>query len=251
MSGLEVAGVLLGTFPLILSGLEHYRDVAKVAGFWWQIRKKYQKCRDDVRFHEIVYRRNLKELLLPIVLDTEDVNRLVADPGGERWTDPDLQGRLEHRLQESYSLYMGIISEMNERADDLRKELAFDKDAVQSKLPADTKKDKQPQSTKAPKSSSVKSSLDYQKFRMKFSLGESAREGLLNDLKECNDRLEKLLSTSDKMSSLSDSLKRSSALENALSKACKKSELLFRALHKAWQCSCQQYHYANLRLEHR
>jgi hypothetical protein len=64
MSGLEVAGVVLGAFQLIISGLEHWRDVAKVGGFWWRIRKEYTKCRSDVRFYDIVYKRNLKELLM-------------------------------------------------------------------------------------------------------------------------------------------------------------------------------------------
>ena len=40
-------------------------------------------------------------------------------------------------------------------------------------------------------------------------------------------------------------------LESAFKKVSKKSELLFKALQNAWQCSCQQYHFANLRLEHR
>ena len=81
------------------------------------------------------------------------------------------------------------------------------------------------------------------------------RNELLDQLKECNGRLEKLLSTSDKVSALQNAgpanTKQTSTLETALKKAWKKSDLLFKALQKAWQCSCQQYHFANLRLEHR
>ncbi|KAF2007647.1 hypothetical protein P154DRAFT_376872, partial [Amniculicola lignicola CBS 123094] len=253
MSGLEIAGVLLGTFPLIISGLEHYRDVAKVAGFWWATRKRYLKCRDDVRYHEIMYRRNLKELLMPIVNDSKEIELLISDPGGNGWKEKSLQGDLEVRLDESYPLYLNTITLMNETADDLRNELSFDKDTVQAKLSSGTDAKKQPTSRPS-KSASMKSTLDYQKFKIKFSLGESVRDEMLDQLKECNERLEKLLSTSDKVSSLSTiptNSKRSSSLESALRKAWKKSDLLFKALHEAWQCSCQQYHYANLRLEHR
>jgi hypothetical protein len=260
MSGLEVAGVLLGTFPLIISGLEHWRDVAKVGGFFWRVRKEYMKCRSDVQFHEIVYKRNLKELLLPILNDSDEVKRLVGDPGGRDWTNGTLQKQLEARLDESYGIYMGIIQEMNETAEELRKELSFDKVSVQSKLAApDPKKGNRSQSPRPPAKVSrmvaVKSKLDYESFRVKFSFNEPVRKELFGRLKECNERLEKLLSSSDKVSALQNAspivTKQTSALEAAFKKACRRSDLLFRAIQKAWQCPCQQYHFANLRLEHR
>lgn len=260
MSGLEIAGVLLGTFPLIISGLEHWRDVAKVGGFFWRVRKEYTKCRNDVHFHEILYKRNLKELLLPVMNDVGEVARLVADPGGKDWSSKALQERLEGRLQESCSLYIEIIREMNKTAEELRKELSLDKATVQSKLvPAEPKKQRRPSSPQPPskpsKFASAKSKWDYETFRLKFSFNEPVRDKLFDQLKECNRRLEKLLNTSDKVSALQNAAcantKQTSALETAFKKAWKKSDLLFKALQKAWQCSCQQYHFANLRLEHR
>ncbi|KAF2249995.1 hypothetical protein BU26DRAFT_404863, partial [Trematosphaeria pertusa] len=256
MSGLEIAGVLLGAFPLIISGLEHWRDVAKVGGFFWKVRKEYTKCRSDVQFHEILYKRNLKELLLPIVSDADEVGRLVRDPGGRGWKDKTLQDRLEARLQESYKVYMDIIAEMNETAGELTKELCFEKATVQDRMaPADPKKQRQPSPNKPSKAILSKSNLDYQMFRLKFSLGETVREELFGQLKECNERLEKLLSSSDKVSALQNAspstTKQMTALETAFKKACTKSDLLFKALQNAWNCSCQQYHFANLRLEHR
>ena len=260
MSGLEIVGILLGAFPLIISGLEHWRDVAKVGGFFWRVRKEYTKCRSDVQFHEILYKRNLKELLLPIVDDADEMARLVGDPGGKDWSSKALQERLEERLQESYGLYMEIIREMNETAEELRKELSLDKATVQNKLaPPEPKKQRRPSSPQPPskpsKLASAKSKWDYETFRLKFSFNEPVRNELLDQLKECNGRLEKLLSTSDKVSALQNaapaSTKQTSVLETAFKKAWKKSDLLFKALQKAWQCSCQRYHFANLRLEHR
>jgi hypothetical protein len=262
MSGLEVAGVVLGAFPLLISGLEHWRDVAKVGGFFWRVRKEYTKCQRDVQFHEIVYRRNLKELLLPIVSDADEVGKLVADPDGDGWGDEALQERLEERLQESYKLYKETITEMNEVAEELKKELCFDKASVQSKLaPPEPKKQSSgrpasPQPASKPsKLSAAKSKLDYEMFRTKFSLGERVRSELFDQLKECNERLEKLLSSSDRVSALQNAApghtKQTTALETAFKKAWKKSDLLFKALQGAWKCSCQQYHFANLRLEHR
>jgi hypothetical protein len=262
MSGLEVAGVVLGAFPLLLSGIEHWRDVAKLGGFFWQIRKEYIKCQRDVQFHEIMYKRNLRELLLPLIPDADEVAKLIADPGGQRWGDMALQGRLEGRLDESYQLYQNTITEMIEIAEELKKELCFDKENVQDKLlPPETKRrssgrSPSPQPSMRPSKLSVaKGRLEYEVFRTKFSIGERIRDELFGQLKECNERLEKLLSSSDRVSALQNAApghsKQTSVLESAFKRVSKKSDLLFKALQNAWQCSCQQYHFANLRLEHR
>lgn len=260
MSGLEIAGVLLGAFPLIISGLENWRDMAKVGGFFWRVRKEYTTCLREVQFYEILYKRNLKDLLLPIVDDAAEVTQLVDDPGGKGWSNKTLQERLEARLQESYELYMDLIHEMNELADELKKELAFDKATVQSKLaPPEPQKQRRPSSPqslgKPSRLVSIKTKWDYETFRLKFSFTEPARNELFERLKTCNERLEKLLSTSDKVSALENiasvNTKQTSALESAFRKVWKKSDHLFKAIHSAWQCSCQEHHFANLRLEHR
>ncbi|USP81802.1 hypothetical protein yc1106_09076 [Curvularia clavata] len=262
MSGLEVAGIVLGAFPLLISGIEHWRDVAKVGGFYWRIRKEYTKCQRDIQFHEIIYKNNLRELLLPLIQDANEVTKLIADPCGERWGDAALQQRLESRLNESYQSYQNTMTEMNEIAEELKKELCFDKKNIQDKLsPPETKKrsssrSPSPQPSSRPsKLSATKGRLDYEVFRIKFSLGEPIRDELFSQLKECNERLEKLLSSSDRVSALQDVTpgynKKTSELESVFKKVSKKSQVLFQALHDAWQCSCQHYHFANLRLEHR
>ena len=257
MSGLEVAGVLLGTFPLIIAAIEHWRNCAKVGGYLWKARKEFSRCEKDVSFNEIIYKRNLKELLIPIVGEAADVDALVGDPGGQGWRDQALHEKLVARLQESYKVYLEIVEEMNETAEEIRKELCFDQASVQQKLapPPDARKGCQPSPRRPPKTLISKSAVDYQIFRAKFCLGGKKREDLFAQLKECNQRLKKLLSTSDKMFALQNAppstTKQISALETAFKKAYQKSELLFRALQNSWNCTCQQYHFANLRLEHR
>ena len=134
MSGFEIPGVVCGAFPLIISGLEHWRDVAKVGGFYWRIRKEHSKCRSDILFHEILYKRNLEDLLLPLVNEPDDVTRLISNPGGERRKDKTMQDRLKQRLKESYELYMDVVLELEETAQNFKKELAIEDLNVQTKL---------------------------------------------------------------------------------------------------------------------
>lgn len=259
MSGIEIAGVLLGAFPLIISGLEHWRDVAKVRGFWRHVRKEHTACVREIQFHAILYKRNLKNLLLPTVGEPSEIDNLLNDPGGPGWQSKPLQERFAGRLLESCDLYMNLVSEMNEVAQELRKELCLDSTAVQNKLalPEARKQQRtpspQPQTEKHSRLAQARSKFEYEAFRLKFSLNEPIREGLLKRMKECNERLEKLLSTSDIVSAResADVLKTTGALEVTLRKAWRKSDHLFKAIQNAWQCSCEQYHFANLRLEHR
>ncbi|KAF2013042.1 hypothetical protein BU24DRAFT_425606 [Aaosphaeria arxii CBS 175.79] len=260
MSGLEVAGVVLGAFPLIISALEDWREVANVGGFFLRIRKEFKKCLRDVQYHEILYKRNLKALLSPLIHDEAETKRLIDDPGGQGWSDGNLQKQLQGQLQEAYEVYFAIVVEMNETAEELKEELAMGKSDVQAKLKSPEAKNPQRPSTqsksKAAKIASVKSKWDYESYRVKFSFNEPVRDRLFGKLAECNSRLEKLLSTSFKSPLLQsptppENRKDISTLEISLKKAFNKADWLFKALQKAWQCSCQQYHYANLRLEHR
>ncbi|KAF2705150.1 hypothetical protein K504DRAFT_440106 [Pleomassaria siparia CBS 279.74] len=262
MSGLEIAGLLLAAFPLLINGIEHWRDVAKVGGFFWRMRKEYKRCQQEIQFHGLMYKNSLRELLLPLVPDAGEVEKLIADPGGKGWHDMSLQERLQNRLHESYQLYRDTITEMNDIAEELKKELCFDKEDLQDRIvPPETKgpissPSPSPQpSARRSKRSVAKGRLDFELFRTKFSLGERTRNELFGQLKDRNERLEKLLSSSDKVSALQDAApeytKQTSVLESTFKKASKKSELLFKALQNAWQCSCQQFHFANLRLEHR
>jgi hypothetical protein len=134
MSGFEVAGIVLGAFPIALEALEKYREMAKVWGFWWEIRYPYQKCKCELKFHHLSLNRNLKQLLLPLVAEDEQIQRLLADPGGEEWQQQSIAKQLEDRLQESHDLYLEIIQQLRRTMDEIKKDLAIDKAGFQEKV---------------------------------------------------------------------------------------------------------------------
>ena len=205
MSGLEVAGVVLGAFPLLLSGIEHWRDVAKVGDLYWHIRKHHKKCQRDIEYHEFMYKRNLKELLIPVTENADEVARLVAEPGGQGWGDKALQERLKGRLNDSYELYLRIITEMNDVVEEFNREICFDKENVQGGLSLSEQKgqrrNRSPSLQAFSKASKIpvpKGNQKSEMFCMKFSLGERKRNELVDKLKECNERLEKLVRSGDR-----------------------------------------------------
>ncbi|KAH7082519.1 hypothetical protein BKA63DRAFT_549107, partial [Paraphoma chrysanthemicola] len=259
MSGLEIAGAVLAAFPLIISGLEHWEKVAKIQGFFWQFRKAYNRCRADMMYHETIYRGNLKELLLPIVSES-DMNALLKNGADARWTDNvALQGRLEERLHDSYKSYVETISRLTDTMAALQEELCVQNPVVQNAIthPNSVKAHihQQAPSQKASLSTRTKTNISYQIYRIKFSTREHERSSLFRQLQDYNERLNLLLSQSDRLSALQvqtgHDWKQNRSLEKIFRRVWKCSKGLYQSLEQAWNCTCCQKHAANLQLEHR
>jgi hypothetical protein len=262
MSGLEVAGVVLGAFPLLLAAIEHWHNIANIYDLHRRIRRRYKECQHDIEYQKIICRQNLEALLTPILRDADEVDRLVADPGGQGWSDPALQESLEERMHGSYHMYREIITKMEDVVNKLKKELSMDEGSTSSKLSTPEHQEhtqdgiSSPQrSTNSSKISGAKENLKFQMFRIKFSRRERERKDLFDELDKCNKRLSNLLNSSDRVSSFQDVasgyVKQVSTIDKTFAKIASRSDQLFKALNNAWQCSCQAHHSASLLLEHR
>ena len=82
----------------------------------------------------MLFEGNLEEFLLPFIVNEEELQTLIADPGGTRWKDPYLDDKLKERLPRSYDLYLDTITEINEIMEELKRELVVDKVNFQSEL---------------------------------------------------------------------------------------------------------------------
>ncbi|KAI1742314.1 hypothetical protein F4680DRAFT_413563 [Xylaria scruposa] len=257
MSGLEIIGVVLGAFPLLIEAFEKYEEVSRRYGFWRRIRPEYRKCTHDFKYHSDVFRMNLRQLLLPQLVDDDIIERMISDPGGPEWKVPEMADMLRARLQESYSMYLEIMNRFQETMDELREELAVESATVQGKMdntdPQPEPRNSQVLLMERIKHSFSKSNRDYQTYRLKFSNGEGTRRRLLDDLKEQNERLEKLLLNSDKEAQIisqHSSQTTSLAYESSLCEFWRKATALFRVLCGSMSCSCMSNHRASILLQH-
>jgi len=137
MSGIEVAGLVLGAFPLTIAALEHYRTTAETLGVFWKIRREYQKWIHGLNICQLAFEQNLEQFLLPLIADEDELQRLISDPGSSEWQNPDLEIRLRQRLPKSYDLYLESIEHIKEVMNDLKSELGINKASFQSNLQED------------------------------------------------------------------------------------------------------------------
>lgn len=134
MSGIEIAGLVLGAFPILLHALESYREGAEVLMDWWRIQRAYKKCRQDLKYHQLLFEGNIERFLLPLVVDEEELRQLMADPAGTGWEDRDLEQRLQDRLPKSYSLFLDIIGHINSLMELLKKDLGVNNPEFQARV---------------------------------------------------------------------------------------------------------------------
>ncbi|RYP43609.1 hypothetical protein DL770_011551 [Monosporascus sp. CRB-9-2] len=99
MSGIEVAGLVLGGFPILLNCLDYYRKGFEPLEEWWNFRTRFIEFIDNIRHQEMRYNENMYRLLDPIIPDVESLTRMINLPSSDpRWKSGSIQVALEKRL---------------------------------------------------------------------------------------------------------------------------------------------------------
>ncbi|KAL8788383.1 MAG: hypothetical protein Q9195_007341 [Heterodermia aff. obscurata] len=268
MSGIELAGIVLAAFPLLISALEHYRETTEVLEDWWQIKKEYKKCKNEIKVQELAFENNLERFLLPLVVDDHHIAALIADPGGEKWKDAELEVNLKSRLPKSYELFLDTIFDINATMDALKDELGIRRQAFQQGLAAtsepvggtvqDTQKQGLRMPPKAPEDRKrswtkwvSRPNIEYQTQRVKFGFGRANRAKLFEEFSRSNGRLRELLDTNDNslaLRKMREHLKQS-MINKASWKLWRHAAALHRLLQQTWSCHCRHMHRIYLLLQ--
>ena len=137
MAGIEVAGLVLGGFSLVISAMEHYGTMEKMSRTWWKLKREHKRDLGRLRDCELMYRANIRTLLAPLELDgTIDniqLETLLADLGDNGWQDNDVDAVLVRRLGERKERYFENLREMNSTIVKLAKvSMALDKEFQRS-----------------------------------------------------------------------------------------------------------------------
>lgn len=137
MSGFELAGVVLGAFPIAIStlnaGFEKYDAVARKLKLFYAFKSEHKKYRDELKFNQLMFNANLKRLLLPLVASDDKIEVLLADPGGTEWSQHELDNHLQRRLKDSYTLFSDYMVKINEIIDELNRQLTIVGEAAKDK----------------------------------------------------------------------------------------------------------------------
>lgn len=112
MSGIEVAGIALAVFPILINGLNHVVAGIETVKRWKRYRLKLKDYADILESASVYFLDTLDELLSDIVHSDEELSMMLANPGGSPWKEKAYEERLRRRLDRSYSSYLKTVSKL-------------------------------------------------------------------------------------------------------------------------------------------
>lgn len=125
MSGIEIVGLVLGSFPIILNCLDYYQEGLEPLEEWWHFRAHFIDFVDAIKHQMMRYNESIESLLDPIMPNDESIDRLVGDAKDPLWTSPDLAKRLEQRLAGEHGRFLRIMQRMEKEIKGLKKILGI------------------------------------------------------------------------------------------------------------------------------
>ena len=135
MSGIEVAGIALAVFPVVLNGISHFvRSVEKVR-HWRGFRVRLQGYASIIKAQRTYYLDTLEGLLIGIVESDEDMRQLTSEPGVFALKHPDYEQQLQKRLDRSYETYLTTLEVMVDGLSAMCRKLGVSESGVVSMPP--------------------------------------------------------------------------------------------------------------------
>lgn len=136
VTGVETAGLVLASIPLVVSALEHYAEGVNTVTKWWSYRRELASL---IRLLDAEYAQFLgtSEKLLEGLVPPDKLEELIADPGGPGWNDRELDRKLKGRLRRSYGSYLSSVDDMAAAVKSLAAKLELDVNGQVSCLAVD------------------------------------------------------------------------------------------------------------------
>ncbi|RYP46644.1 hypothetical protein DL768_007189 [Monosporascus sp. mg162] len=230
VTGVETAGLVLGSIPLVLAGLEFYAKGIAVTKRCLKYREQFQSLIRELRTENTICTNSINLLVVGVV-NQKDMADFLADPCGDRWKEAKFDQRLKQRLGTSYDSYMATIDELCKAADIFRQRLKLDPSG-------------RPQFT------------DEQMFkkyykRLEFSIRKSDYDDLMATLRRANSSLHRLTTQSLSLENSRNFCKLDDQAIKNFKAIHDRAQGFHSALCSSWKCPCHADHSVSLRLESR
>ncbi|KAL2678390.1 hypothetical protein Neosp_009136 [[Neocosmospora] mangrovei] len=114
MSGFEIAGIVLGGFPILYEAAKTAKSRYKDLKWWWRFETEFEDFISVVDREFISFSLNQEILLSPLDILNSERDVLQNDPNTLLWHDPRIQAQLRKRLgSRYYPWYMEQLHDIN------------------------------------------------------------------------------------------------------------------------------------------
>ncbi|KAI9668924.1 MAG: hypothetical protein M1829_005236 [Trizodia sp. TS-e1964] len=239
-TGIEIAGLLLGAMPLVISALENYEKMLDPVKAMFNYGSELSRATRVLDNSYTSYKQSMQLLLAPGT-EKEKLHIMMKNTDSEYWKETEIVEALQERLGTSYKSYMWTLKEIDivimyiakhisiEGADKITKESL---EAIIAASPPKIKNGK----------------IEFRK-RVKFTMKRKKIRSSLDELAKHISQLDSYLDKADKLEE-TQLASHKSRFASPLSLMQKNAAMLYTALSKTW-CSDHSTHSAGLLLEHR
>ncbi|UNI16894.1 hypothetical protein JDV02_003284 [Purpureocillium takamizusanense] len=123
MSGFEIAGIVLGSIPLVISTLEHYGDGLSTLQRW----RRYQRelrCLTRNLETERVKLQNVCEKLLIGIVPPSRIEIMINNPMGNLWKEEETQRKVRVRLWKGLDAFEATIGDVERAVGEMSRRIA-------------------------------------------------------------------------------------------------------------------------------
>ncbi len=120
MSGFEIAGIVLGSIPLVISALEHYSRGLSTIQRWRKYHRELQTLIRNLQTEQVKL-QNVCEKLLVGVVPASEIEAMIDEPAGPLWRRDAVETRVRARLWKSYVVFQEIVVNISEAISEIQR----------------------------------------------------------------------------------------------------------------------------------
>ncbi|KAK8199480.1 uncharacterized protein BKA78DRAFT_291122 [Phyllosticta capitalensis] len=227
MSGIEIAGLVLGALPLIIEAMKQYADGATTVKRFIFYEEPLRDLSLELRTQYVICQNTCEELLGGIA-HPGDIAGLLQDMDGRLWERHDLKPAVKKRLGRSHQEFVATMIRMGEVVKEIANKLKLDSTYhVQVDV-------------------SQKFRREYQ--RLKFTLQKSEYDELMKTVYRHNTTLSQLVDQSLRHEQAQERYGVYSKLPD-FRKIQKYASAIHSLIQKCFNCTCNNVHTASIRLD--
>jgi hypothetical protein len=129
MSGFEVAGLVLGALPLIISAIECYESTLDRAKAFRKYEEELENAMSELWMEYSYYELTL-QLLLRDVVSTSELEEMLAVSDSPLWKSEEVSEELALKLGPAYKGYLYLVKKMERQMRSLSRNLDIDRHPV-------------------------------------------------------------------------------------------------------------------------
>jgi len=127
MSGFEIAGVVLGTVPIVVSALQFYLNGVNTVQKWSFYSREVKTLIRNLETAQVGL-LNACEMLLVGIAPQSQIEEMINDPFGPLWQDADISSRVRRRLWRSSKVFEETVNDMKDAIEKMKSKLNISSD---------------------------------------------------------------------------------------------------------------------------